>query len=84
MKASELRERTDEDLRDELQGLSRELFNMRFQWQTEESSNPAQYAKLRRSIAQINTILHERELGRNADIDQHQNPAAPAAEPVAE
>ena len=72
MKASELRERTDDELADELEGCKRELFNMRFQWQTEEASNPSQYPKLRRSIAQIKTVQRERQLGINADADTHQ------------
>ena len=46
MKPSELREKSDEDLRAELEGSKRELFNLRFQWQTEEAANPAQYATL--------------------------------------
>ncbi len=71
MKASELRERTTEELLSELEGCKRELFNRRFQWQTEETANPDQYGKLRRDIARILTILRERELGINQDLDTH-------------
>ena len=69
MKATELREKTDEELREELAGFKRELFNLRFQWQTEEASNPAQYNKLHRDIARVGTVLRERELAINADLD---------------
>jgi len=69
MKATELREKTDEELREELAGFKRELFNLRFQWQTEEASNPAQYNQLRRDVARVGTILRERELAINADLD---------------
>ena len=69
MKAAEIREKTDQELHDELEGCKRELFNLRFQWQTEDASNPAQYQALRRDIARINTVLRERQLDINADLD---------------
>ncbi len=81
MKTSELRERTNEELADELDASKRELFNRRFQWQTEETSNPAQYGKLRRDIARILTVLNERKLDINSDIDtQKPQEKADAAE----
>ena len=88
MKAAELRERTTEELVDELEASKRELFNRRFQWQTEETANPAQYGKLRTDIARILTVLKERKLGVNADIDSHSSGGdaaheAPAAAPQA-
>ncbi len=69
MKTAEIREKTDQELSDELEGCKRELFNLRFQWQTEDASNPAQYQALRRDIARINTVLRERQIGLNADLD---------------
>ena len=81
MKASELRERTTEELMDELDASQRELFNRRFQWQTEESANPAQYRKLRTDIARIKTILNERDRGINAD--NHTSSADTPAEAAA-
>lgn len=83
MKAAELREKTDEELREELVGCKRELFNLRFQWQTEEASNPAQYERLRRDVARVCTILREREFGVNADLDARA-PAAPEEETSSE
>lgn len=81
MKASELREMTEQELRDELTGCKRELFNLRFQWQTEESSNPAQYKRLRHDIARICTVLRERDLGINAELDALKSPEEPAQVP---
>jgi len=69
MKTAEIREKTDQELQDELEGCKRELFNLRFQWQTEDAANPAQYQLLRRDIARINTVLRERQLEINTDLD---------------
>ena len=79
MKAAEIREKTDQELRDELEGCKRELFNLRFQWQTEDASNPAQYQVLRRDVARINTVLRERQFGINADLDGRSASAEPEA-----
>jgi large subunit ribosomal protein L29 len=61
MKASELRERKPEDLRAELQKLRRELFNLDFQWQSEENPDTSRKMKLKRDIARILTVLREME-----------------------
>jgi large subunit ribosomal protein L29 len=61
MNARELRERSDDELRKELLSLSREAFNLRMQKGIGQLSRPSQIKTLRRDIARLKTILHERE-----------------------
>lgn len=60
MKIGEVRGKTDSELDYELTQLQRELFDRRFKSATETSANPARIRQVRRSIARIHTILHER------------------------
>jgi large subunit ribosomal protein L29 len=66
MKASELRGRDAGDLRREVQQLQKELFDLRFQWQAEESPNSNRRRLLRRDIARYKTVLREMELQKEA------------------
>ena len=63
MKVEEVRSKTDAELDFELENMKKELFDMRFQAATETSANPAKIRVLKRSIARITTILHERQTG---------------------
>ena len=63
MKVFELREKTREELKDILNGLHRELFNLRLRRGAQELPNPLRLRTLRRDIARVRTILHEDELG---------------------
>jgi large subunit ribosomal protein L29 len=60
MKASELREKNDEELEKELLELSREAFNLRMQRGTGQLARPSQIGVVRRDIARIKTIQNER------------------------
>jgi large subunit ribosomal protein L29 len=60
MKAKELREKTDAELGEELLKLRREQFNLRMQAATGQGAKPDQYGKVRRSIARLKTVRHER------------------------
>jgi len=60
MNASELRQKTDEELRDELRGLLREQFNLRMQKGVGQMARPDQFKKVRRNIARVKTIMNER------------------------
>ncbi|MCM8710790.1 50S ribosomal protein L29 [Clostridium sp. SYSU_GA19001] len=65
MKANDLRdlrESTPQDLADKLNGLKAELFNLRFQLATGQLENPMRIREVKKSIAQIKTILREAEL----------------------
>jgi len=61
MKAKELRDLTQEELREKERDLSQELFNLRFQKATGELGNTAVICKSRRDLARIKTILREVE-----------------------
>ncbi|MDD3224038.1 MAG: 50S ribosomal protein L29 [Clostridium sp.] len=62
MKAKELREKTPQDLQVQLTDLKSELFRLRFQLATGQLENPMRIKTVRKSIAQIKTILREQEL----------------------
>ncbi|MCD6462997.1 MAG: 50S ribosomal protein L29 [Thermotogae bacterium] len=63
MKASELRDKTDEELRQMEEELKRKLMDLRFQLAMGKLKNTAQIKMVKRDIARIKTILRERELG---------------------
>lgn len=67
MKASNIRELTDEELRQKVRNYKEELFNLRFQLATGQLDNPMRIKDVRKNIARCKTILRERE------IAQHQN-----------
>ncbi|RLA81923.1 MAG: 50S ribosomal protein L29 [Deltaproteobacteria bacterium] len=64
MKARELRELSDEELRQKEKELREELFNLRFQLATGQLENTMRITHVKRDIARIKTILRERELQR--------------------
>lgn len=57
MKASELREKSVEELNAELLGLLREQFNLRMQHATGQLTQTTQLKTVRRSIARVKTII---------------------------
>ncbi len=61
MKASELRQKTKEELNTMLGELSREQFNLRMQKGTGQLAKPDQMKKVRRDVARIQTLLNEKE-----------------------
>ena len=60
MKASDLKAKTEDELAGELAGLQKEAFNLRFQKASGQLENTARVRQVRRDIARIKTILHER------------------------
>mgnify|MGYP002712123578 CR=1 FL=1 len=60
MKAEELRDKTPDQLRDELEGLRKEAFNLRFQAATGQLENTARRRAVRRDAARVKTILNEK------------------------
>jgi large subunit ribosomal protein L29 len=71
-KARELRELTDEELRQKLVDLKDELFRLRFQLATGQLENPMRIREVRRDFARVKTILRERELSRQRQQAQSQ------------
>ena len=63
MSASELRELSEGDLGKRLQDARQELFNLRLQRASGKLLNPARVATVRRSVAQLLTVMRERGAG---------------------
>jgi large subunit ribosomal protein L29 len=64
MKASELRNMSAGELREELLKLRREQFNLRMQRATGQMARPDQFGKVRKDIARVKTILKEMQAKR--------------------
>jgi large subunit ribosomal protein L29 len=62
MKAAELRELSDEELRTKLRELQEELFNLRFQLATGQIENVGRIRTVRRDIARLKTIQRQRDV----------------------
>ena len=60
MKVSDLREKTEDQLVEELSKFKKEAFNLRFQKATGQLENTARVRFVRRSIARISTIITEK------------------------
>ncbi len=58
MKAEELRGKTPDELNDQLMGLRREQFNLRFQKASGQLENTTRVRQVRRDIARLKTVLH--------------------------
>ena len=64
MKAEDIRDLTDDEIRDRLKDLKMERFRLRFRGATQELENPKLVQTVRKDIARMNTILRERELAQ--------------------
>ena len=62
MRASDVRDLTDGELREHIQTARRELFGLRFQSATVKLENTASLKRAKREIARALTIQREREL----------------------
>ncbi len=60
MNAQELRDKTLDQLRDDLVALKKEAFNLRFQQATGQLENTARMKTVRRDAARVKTILNEK------------------------
>ncbi len=61
--ATELRNKTPDELRDQLASLKKEQFNLRFQQATNQLENTARMRLVRRDVARVKTILNEKAAG---------------------
>lgn len=83
MQAEELRELDAEELGGRLKGARRDLFELRFKLAVGQLENPHQIGTVRREIARILTVVHERLL--DEQVEQAYGEAAPiVATPPAE
>ena len=62
MKAKELRDLSEEELREKTNELGQELFNLRFQKGTGQLGNTAIIPKTKRDLARVKTVLRELEI----------------------
>lgn len=60
MKVNDLRQKSSEDLNQELLALLREQFNLRMQRATNQLNKPHLFRQVRRDIARVKTVLHEK------------------------
>ena len=60
MDANELRDKTPDQLRDDLANLKKEAFNLRFQQATSQLENTARMRAVKRDVARVKTILNEK------------------------
>lgn len=59
MNATEMRNKSAAELREELKSLLREEFNLRMQRATGQLARPHQFQRIRKDIARIKTVLNE-------------------------
>ena len=67
MSAQELRDKTPDQLRDELANLKKESFNLRFQQASGQLENTARMRQVRRDAARVMTILNEKAAAAAAE-----------------
>ena len=60
MKATELREKSSEELQQELLGLLKDQFNLRMQKSTGQLAQTHLLSKVRRDIARVKTVLNNK------------------------
>lgn len=60
MNAAEVRDKSSDELQDEILKLKKEQFNMRFQTATGQLENTARMRQIRRDIARMKTIVNQR------------------------
>jgi large subunit ribosomal protein L29 len=68
MKAKELRDLSNEDLKQKLKDGRAELFNLRFQMATSQLDNTGRIQVVKKDIARIQTEIRARELNVVLDV----------------
>ncbi len=69
MKSADLRDKTPDQLRDQLASLKKESFNLRFQKATGQLENTSRMQVVRRDAARVKTILNQKAAAA-AGVDQ--------------
>ena len=69
MKAKLFFEMSTEELKNKLDSLKQDLFNLRFKHATGQLDNANQLAVCKKDIARVNTILRQRELGISSEVN---------------
>lgn len=68
MDVIELRKLSDQALREKLQELHKEAFNLRFQHAASQLENTARIRQVRRAIARANTLIGERARNQTQEV----------------
>jgi large subunit ribosomal protein L29 len=63
LKASQLRDQTLDELQDKERDLSEQLFALRLQKVTGQLEKPARVRQVRKDLARVLTVLHQRRAG---------------------
>ena len=66
MKASELREKSLQDLQELSDEVRKDLFDLRFKHYTGQLVDTASLKKARRNVARVETVIREREIAQTA------------------
>jgi large subunit ribosomal protein L29 len=64
MKASELRGKSVDELKQELQSLLKAQFSLRMQKATQQLANTSQIGRTRRDISRVRTVLTQKEMSK--------------------
>ena len=67
MRAEEIREMSDADIRSRIAEMEEERFRLKFRSATETLEDPLRLRTIRRDIARLKTIQRERELTASAE-----------------
>jgi large subunit ribosomal protein L29 len=60
VKVTDIRTKSDDELRDQIRDLKKEAFNLRFQKASGQLENTARQRQVRRDLARVKTVLGER------------------------
>ncbi|MDR4508856.1 MAG: 50S ribosomal protein L29 [Candidatus Brocadiaceae bacterium] len=68
MNPVEIRDKSKQEIVDEIEACRRELLNIQIQWQSGESKSTTQKSRVRKNVARMRTILREMDLGINVNL----------------
>ena len=68
MKIADIRQKSEDELNEELLKLNKEAMNLRFQKAAGQMENTSLVRKLRRTIARIKTVLKQRAANINVEV----------------
>lgn len=69
MLINEIREKSNQELYQEIDTLKEELFNLRFQLATGQLTNTARIKTVRKTIARIKTVITERSYNEQQEVN---------------
>ena len=64
MKAADIRDLSEDEIKTKISEAQEELFRLRFRSATQQIENPSLIKNLRRDVARMRTILRQREMAK--------------------